>query len=139
MPKERVRDKFWDINDPKNDIDCIEVTVPIEDFDKLIRKYAPSYIANLDVTTDDRIKIEKKKKRLIKKVFKGAAKTLTNRQFQIFVLRIVFGMKEVDIASQLGVNQSYIAQVLKVSFEKIRVVLRLTPKKKKKSKDSRKL
>jgi hypothetical protein len=121
--KERIRDKFWDENDPLNDVDFIEVSAAPETLDELLRKYAPTYVQSHDGSSSIRHRV--RRKRLIRKIFKAAATCLTDRQFQIFVLRNVLAYKETVIANQLGVNQSYIANVLKISYVKIQNTLRL--------------
>jgi DNA-directed RNA polymerase specialized sigma24 family protein len=123
--QEKVRDKYWDEKHPKNDLDFVEISLAPDTFDLFLKTYAPKYYCELTTSTEDQQKVKKRKERLLRKIFKSASLTLTDRQFQIFILRHIFGLKEMEMARQLDVDQSYIANVLKASHFKIKKILRL--------------
>ena len=124
--KERIREKFWNEKDPKNDLDYVEVSLPDESIDAFIQHYAlASYLRTEQMTPEEQSRAAERRARLLRKIMKAASLVLTDRQFQIFTLRHVTGLKEVDIAQQVEVNQSYISSVLHTSYKKIKKALRL--------------
>jgi RNA polymerase sigma factor (sigma-70 family) len=124
--KEKERDKYWSEADPKNDIDFIEVSVDNESFDEFIKQHAPNYYLEPDPKAS--MHERKRKKKMLYIAFRAAAKELTNRQLEIFVMRYCLGLQETVIAKQLDCNQSYISNVLKVCAKKIQKSLRLYQK-----------
>jgi DNA-directed RNA polymerase specialized sigma subunit len=126
MPPRKIkeRDKFWDENDPKNNLDYIEISLPTEDLDHVIQKYAPNFIVD-DEDIEETQVFKRRKERLVRKIFQAASSTLTQRQLQVFMMRHVCGMKEMEIAGKLDVHQSYVSNVLKVCNRKIRKELRI--------------
>jgi RNA polymerase sigma factor (sigma-70 family) len=126
VKKEKERDKYWSEEDPKNDIDFIEVSVDNESFDEFIKQHAPNYYLEPDPKAS--IHDRKRKKKMLHIAFRAAAKELTNRQLEIFVMRYCLGLQETVIAKQLDCNQSYISNVLKVCAKKIQKSLRLYQK-----------
>jgi len=131
MKKERVREKYWDPMGPKNDLDFVEISVPNDGMDQIINEYAPAYVqSHQNIELRERLQI--KKERLLRKIFKAATIVLTDRQLQIFTMRMNFLLKEREIAKQLKVNQSYVSNVLRISSQKIRVALRMEQKKERK-------
>jgi len=127
--KEKVRDKFYSTDDPKNDVDFIEIsTATSEQLDQLVQKYSKLQAPPIDDDIDNEVvqqKNHRRKERLVRKIFKAASMVLTDIQFQIFILRTVCAAKEKEIAAQLSVNQSYVSNVLRASNQKIRIALRL--------------
>ena len=129
--KIKVRDKYYSEDDPLNDIDFIEVSLPEESFDQVIRKYGnKSYLQRMGESSLDLDKKASRNRKLWNKLWKAASTVLTDKQFRIYVERNILKKKEVAIAKTLGVNQSYISNVLKVSNKKIRKVLKLNEEKK---------
>ena len=125
--KQIIRDKFWSEQQPNNNLDFVEISLPESSVDAFIRKYAPSFLRH--VSLKDKIRIHKKRGRLVKKILRAAALYFTNRQWQIFIHRWICSLKEVDIAEQLQVDQSYISSVLKACHTKLQKILGLKDKK----------
>lgn len=133
MTKERIRDKYWSDRHPNTDLDFVEVALPSESVDVFLRKYARHYLEAIEEADPDQIQQTRKRKdRLLRKIFKAASSGFTDRQFQIFILRYIFKLKETDIAGQIHVDQSYVSNVLKACHQKLHKLLRLNREKVKK-------
>ena len=125
MSIEKIKDVFFDERDPKNDVSRIEVSLPDEDIDNFLSVYAAGKFIIDDIEGNTDQADRRRRERLVRKIFKAAALALSDSQFQVFVMRYVFGFKEVEIAVQLGCGQSYISQVLKDTHREVRKLLRL--------------
>ena len=123
---ERIRDKYWDERRPGFDMDRLEIYIPENILDAFLREHAQSFKYKEQLEPVDLMRDRRKYDKLLYKVFKAASIVLTDRQFEIFILRYKCFMKETDIATQLGVDQSYISNVLKASYLNIQLALRLT-------------
>ena len=123
---EKIRDKFWDERRPGFDMDRLEVYIPEHILDAFLREHSQSFKYRQPLETSDLMRNRRKYDKLIYKIFKAASIVLTDRQFEIFILRYKCLMKEIDIANQLNVDQSYISNVLKASHLNIKLALRLT-------------
>lgn len=155
MPKKKkgtVRDRYYPVDQPKNNYDFVEILVG--DMDSLERYiYESPQVQQVmgssyqgDVTPLSKELIQKKQKRLLKKVMQAASQVLTDRQMQVFLLRFVFGLTQEEIADRLTrehvgrprldkkmkssmlpkkISQPYIVQTLTVVVAKIRKALRL--------------
>jgi DNA-directed RNA polymerase specialized sigma subunit len=150
----KVRDRYWSEDLPSNNLDFIEVSVgDLETLDKYVNNSAAARQL-LGVMTEDgaeqRERTKKKQKRLLRKVFQAASEVLTERQFQIFILRYLFNLTEAEIADRLTrqyvgrprldkktkrapnvkrISQPYCSQVLARSVQKIQEALRVLPDK----------
>lgn len=105
-----------------------EISMSHADMDKAIHKYAPHLEAAQEKTfveAEEELRFRKKRERMLKKVFKAAVQFLTETQFQIFVMRFVYKLREEEIARQIDKNQSYVALQLQLIFKKIRKKLRI--------------
>lgn len=121
MPKKiKIRDKYWDENQPNRDFDFIEAFLSQEQSDNYINSHAARVANNL---VD-----HKKLDQMRDQIYQAAAACLTDRQFQIFILRYKFGFLEVEIARQIEVIQPYVSNTLKVCHKKIRRYLNLEVK-----------
>ena len=125
--KQFIREKFWSDAQPTNNLDFVEISLPNEAVDDFIRKYAKSYFKNVGVKETQRMR--KKKERLVRKILKAGSLYFTDRQWQIFIHRYICSLKEVEIAAQLSVDQSYIASVLKACHLKLQKILGMKNKK----------
>lgn len=123
--KEKVRDKYWEEDRPGVNYDFFEQLVAPEDLDEVIRANSGrySYIEELDPT--DFLPDRKKQEELLKTVYETAAKILTKPQYRVFIMRYIFGLKETDIAKQMGVSQAYVAAIIPRVHYKIRKSLQL--------------
>ncbi len=122
-----IREKFWSESQPTNNLDFVEISLPHEAVDDFLRKYAKSYFNK--PTVEETQKMRKKKERLVYKILKAGSLYFTDRQWQIFVHRYICSLKEVEIAAQLSVDQSYIASVLKACHLKLQKILGMRNKK----------
>lgn len=155
MPKRKktVRDRYIDPNLPSNNLDYVETPI-------LSPEALDSYIYNspqvqqvlgssfqLGPIPVDPEKAQLRQKRLLKKVLAAASQVLTDRQFQVFLLRFVFGLTEEEIATRLvreyvgrprldkkkpkkaivekPVSQVYVHMTIERVVEKIQKALRL--------------
>jgi len=118
--KIKVRDKFIFEDHPKRDIDFIEISLPDHEVDNFVNKYAPDYFRKQSQDLSQLIERENDKKKMRDSLYKAASECLTNKQFEIFILRFKGGMKEIEIAEKLKVNQAYIAIVLNACKEKLK-------------------
>ncbi|MEE9214889.1 MAG: hypothetical protein V3U54_08865 [Thermodesulfobacteriota bacterium] len=116
----KVRDKFVFEDHPKRDIDFMEVSLPDHEVDNFVNKYAPTYFRRRSQDIDQLRQHEDKKQQMRDALYKAASECLTNKQFEIFILRYKGLMKEVDIAQRLGVYQGYISTVLNACKEKLK-------------------
>lgn len=152
--KKIVRDKYFSEDQPSNDFNFVEVLVGdmgaldqyIYNSPQVQQVLGSSFQINLP--TGSKALIQKKQKKLLKKVMQAAAKTLTDRQFQIFVLRFVFNLTQEEVASRLTrehlgrpklngkskkpdnnkpLSQEYVVQCLQTIIKKIQKELRLKP------------
>lgn len=150
--KKRVKDRFFSEECPSNNLDFVEVQIgDIEGLDRYLNK-SPStqralgeyFVTEESIATRDRQ--QKRQKRLLRKVLQAASSVLTERQFQIFILRFMFNLTEEEVADRLTrqhigrprldkttkrqvtvkkLSQPYVTQVLQRSIEKIQKELRL--------------
>lgn len=152
MKKKIVRDKYFEEDQPRNDYNFVEVLVgDIGALDQYIynspqvqQVLGSSFQSNLP--TGAKALTQKKQKRLLKKIMQAATTTLTDRQFQIFVLRFVFNLTQEEVASRLTrehlgrpklkgkskqvvgsktLSQEYVVQCLQTIIKKIQKELRL--------------
>lgn len=137
--REKVRDKYWSEDLPNNDIDFIEVPLPDQDeheqhddpdredsltaTQRAINK--KSHLMEVPNDPEAEARLQKKKQRLVRKVFKAASEVLTDIQLKIFTMRAVYNMSEDSIAKALPCDQSYVSIVWKASVKKIRKALRI--------------
>lgn len=120
-----IKEKVYDPRSPKKDLDYVELSLDGINIDNYVKKYGSTKFFEKSTDTESQQSMHKKKERLIKKIFKAASLTLTDIQFQVFILRHVVCLKQADIAAQLKVNQSYVAAILKACNHKIKKILRL--------------
>lgn len=149
----KIRDRYWDENLPSDNYDFKEVSVDNFEFlDKYILESAQvqqvlgsSFQGNL--VTNNKERSQKRQRRLLRKILQAASQTLTDRQFQIFVLRFVFNLTQEEVAERVGhdfvgrprkdkqtkkpqsskpISQEYVCEVIKVCIKKIRKELRLS-------------
>ena len=113
-------------------MDFVEVFLPPEDIDKFLREHSERFVRQHEIEDSYFLIDRKRRERLMNKIYKAAAKCLTDRQFQIFILRYKFGFLETEIARQVQVIQPYVSNTLKVCNTKIRRILRLEKKPKRK-------
>lgn len=125
---EKIRDKYWDERRPGFDMDMLEVYIPENILDAFLQEHAKKYVHRKNLEPSDLMHNKRRHDKLMYKIFKAASIVLTDRQFEIFVLRYKCYLKEMDIADQLGVDQSYISNVLKASYLNIKLALRLVKK-----------
>ena len=118
--KVKIRDKYVLSDTPKRDIDFIEISLPDNEVDAFVNKYATSYLRRQSQDLADLIKRDKERQKMKDDLYKAASECLTNKQFEIFILRFKGGMKEIDIAEKLGVYQGYISIVLNACKEKLK-------------------
>lgn len=152
MKKKTVRDRYFSEDQPSNNFDFVEVLVgDIGALDQYIYNspqvqqiLGSSFQINLP--TGSKLTAQKKQKRLLKKIMQAATKTLTDRQFQIFILRFVFNLTQEEVASRLTrehlgrpklrgkhkkivgskpLSQEYVVQCLQTIIKKIQKELRL--------------
>lgn len=152
--KKIVRDKYFDEDQPRNDYNFVEVLVGdmgaldqyIYNSPQVQQVLGSSFQINLP--TGSKEWTHKKQKKLLKKVMQAASRTLTDRQFQIFVLRFVFNLTQEEVASRLTrqhlgrpnlkgnskkpasnkpLSQEYVVQCLQTIVKKIQKELRLKP------------
>lgn len=141
--RERTRDKYWSEDLPNNDIDFIEVPLPdqdshgedennyddAKDYDSFAPKRNKISKCLIDIEDPDSLekemKSQKRKQRLLRKIFKAASEVLTDIQMKVFTMRAVYGINEVVIARTLQVNQPMVSLVWKASVKKIRKALRI--------------
>lgn len=128
--KEKIRDKFWDERRPRFDLDYIEVSVAPEDLDAYVRAHSKHAVTEDDAGDPTYLIDRKRRENMLEDVYKTAAKILTDRQFQIFIMRYKFGLKEIEISRQARVNQPYVSNILRTCHAKIRVALNLQERKK---------
>jgi DNA-directed RNA polymerase specialized sigma24 family protein len=104
-----------------NDIDFVEMSVPNDLMDEVIHKYASRYeLWKGTLDPEEELVLRQRKAQMVKSIYETAAKILTDRQMQIFLMRHLYNMKEEDIAQKLGKNQSLIPEVLDVCYNKIK-------------------
>jgi DNA-directed RNA polymerase specialized sigma subunit len=128
VKKKRVfREKFWSEQCPTNNLDFVEISLPDESVDEFVQKYAKQQAEPL--TEREANYLQKRKGRLVRKIFKAASLYFTDRQWQIFIHRWVGAFKEVEIAEKLRVDQSYVSSVLKACHLKLQKVLGMQNKK----------
>jgi predicted DNA-binding protein YlxM (UPF0122 family) len=130
--KIKVRDKYWDEKSPNHDLDFVEVFLSPSDIDAFIREHAERFVRNSEIDESTILVDRKRKEQMMEEIYKAASSCLTNRQFQIFILRYKFGFLEVEIARQVDVIQPYVSNTLKVCHKKIRRFLKLEIKAKRK-------
>ena len=128
--KEKIREKFWDERRPRYDLDFVEVHVSPEELDAFLREHAERFIRNNEIEGSNFLVDRKRREEMTDEVYQTAKNVLTDKQFQIFLLRYKFGLKEIQIASRIGVIQPYVSNTLKVCHAKIRVALKLEAKSK---------
>lgn len=128
--KEFIREKHWDERRPRYDLDFVEVHVSPGELDAFLRQHAEQYIRTHEIDETTYLIDRKRREQMSEEIYKAAAASLTDRQFQIFILRYKFGLLEVEIARQVGVIQPYVSNTLKVSHAKIRRTLNLEAKSK---------
>lgn len=150
--KKRVKDKYFSEELPSDDYSFKEVSV--DDFESLDKYILDSpqvqqALGNTfqgGIETGDKEKLQKKQKRLLRKVLQAASQVLTDRQFQIFVLRFIFNLTEEEVAERLTrefigrprldkrtkqagevkkISQPYVSQTTHVCIKKIQKALRL--------------
>lgn len=102
----------------------VEINMTDEEMDKEIQHH-PLISKRLSIDAETRKKQMRRQELLLKKIFKAARKVLTDQQFQIFIMRYVYRMGEVEIAEQTNNDQPYIPLVLQQSVEKIQKELRI--------------
>lgn len=122
---EKIRDKYVFEDKPDRDIDFIEILLPADEFDKFINKYGTASCKKT-FTDEDKtslLKAKRKRERILKKVWKAASVCLTERQYEIFSLRYRAGLKGVQIAQILRVDQSNIPRVLRRCTDKLKKML----------------
>jgi DNA-directed RNA polymerase specialized sigma24 family protein len=103
--------------------DFIEFTVSPEELDRIAQANAQ----RLEQLTNPELRkrIVVKQQRLYNKIFKAASQILTNKQFNIFVMKFIYGFKNREIADQLHKDVAYPPRVLKACTKKIQKRLRL--------------
>ena len=116
----KIRDKYIIESSPNRDIDMIELLLPPSEVDKVVERYAIPSVRKPSRDLDYMIKRDEERKQMRSDVYKAAASCLTNRQFEIFILRYKGGFKEREISAKLGVNQPYISIVLHACNEKLK-------------------
>jgi hypothetical protein len=124
---EKVRDKYWEENRPGVDYDFIEWLCPPNELDAIVRANSAKFGFIEELDPADFLPDRKKQEELLQQIYAAAAKVLTPQQYKIFLMRYLFGLKEVDIAKQMGVSQPYIAANIPVVHSKIRKALLLEP------------
>lgn len=132
-------DKFWHEDRPGFDYEYVERLVAPEDFDEVVRSSSERFGLRTELDPADFMPDRKKQEELLTQVYETAAKVLSKSQYKIFVMRYLFGLKEVDIAKQINTSQAYIAKDLPVIHYKIKKALQIKavnprPKQKIKSK-----
>lgn len=110
-PKKRIKDKYFDEAQPKNDYNFVEVLVgDLDALDQYINNspqvqqvLGSTFQSNLSTSDKilDQARNQKRQARLLRKVLQAASKTLTDRQFEIFTLRFIMGLTEEEIASRV--------------------------------------
>lgn len=125
--KEKIRDKFWEDDRPGFDYDFVEWLVAPDELDAVVRANSEKFGFLEDLNPSDFMPDRKRQEELLHSVYESAAKTLTEQQYRIFILRYLFGLKEEDIARQMSVSQAYVAATLPTIHSKIRQILELEP------------
>lgn len=150
--KNTIRDRYFSEDQPSNNFDFVEVlvgdTAALEQYiynsPQVQQILGGSF--QLDLLEDKTETVQKRQKRLLRKIMKAATTSLTDRQFQVFVLRFVFNLTQEEVASRLTrahlgrprldgsstqpentkpVSQEYVVQVLRTIVKKIQAELRL--------------
>ena len=135
--KIKVRDKFWDEKRPNCDLDFVEIFMAPEDLDVFLREHSEKFKRRHEIDESNYLIDRKKKEQMAEEIYKSAAACLTNRQFQIFILRYKFAFLENEIARQIDVIQPYVSNTLKVCHKKIRRYLHLEVKAKRSPRKSK--
>lgn len=108
--KKKVRDRYFSEDQPSNNLDFVEVSIHNMDALDAYINQSPLVQQALGKRFFGEIKLEGEKdkdkgqirtKRLLQKVLKAAATCLTDRQFQVFILRFLFNLTEEEIAERL--------------------------------------
>lgn len=126
--KQLIREKFWDERRPRYDLDFVEVHVSPAELDVFLRDHAERFIRNNDVDEATNTTDSKRHDDMKSEIYDAAKAVLTDKQFQIFILRYKFGLLETQIARRIGVIQPYVSNTLKVCHAKIRIALKLEAK-----------
>lgn len=150
--KKTIRDRYFSEEQPSNNYDFVEVlvgdTAALEQYiynsPQIQQVLGSSFQVGLP--NDSHELTQKKQKRLLKKIMQAASSCLTDRQFQIFVLRFIFNLTQEEVASRLTrehlgrpklhgaskqpesskpISQEYVVQVLRTIIKKIQAELRL--------------
>ncbi len=129
---ERYYDKYWDENRPGFDHEYLERLVAPDDLDEVVRANSAKFGFVEELDPADFLPDRKKQEELLNQTYETAAKILTPSQYKIFIMRYLFGLKEVDIAKQMGTSQAYIAKTMPVLHYKIRKALQLEPPRRRK-------
>jgi DNA-directed RNA polymerase specialized sigma24 family protein len=111
-----------EIETPKN-TDFIEISMPNEELDIVAQKQYQLLSQRNDPVL--RKHWVRRQEKLLRKVFKAASQVLTESQFQVFVMKFVYGLINREIADQLGKDISYPPRVLKACVKKIQKKLRV--------------
>lgn len=128
--KIKIRDKFFSESRPRTDLDYIEVSVAPEDLDTYVRTHSKHAVIE-DESGEPTYLIDRKRREgMLEEVYKTAAKVLTDRQFQVFIMRYKFGLKETEIARQASVDQGYVSVLLRNCHKKIRIAMNLQQRRK---------
>lgn len=126
-----VREKFWREGGQRNsmdDIDFHEISSAPENMEYTIGLKNPSLLEVNEDAAEKAMRSRKKKERMIRKIMLAAKESLAPVQLQVWSMRYFGGLKEVEIAERLDMDQAAVSRALKVSNYKIQLKLRVVKK-----------
>lgn len=124
---EKVRDKYWEDDRPGVDYDYFEWLVPPEDLDNVVRENTEQFSFVEELDPADFLPDRKKQEEMLRQVYETAAQILKPQQYRMFIMRYMFGLKEIDIAKQMNIKQAYVGKELVQIHFKIRKALQVIP------------
>lgn len=125
--RRHIREKYWK-EGGADDIDFHEISSAPENMEYTIGLKNPALLPIEEDAAKMAVRSRKKKERLIHKIVKAAKQCLAPIQLQVWSMRYFGGLKEVEIAERLDMDQGALSRSLKVSNYKIQRVLRVVKK-----------
>jgi DNA-directed RNA polymerase specialized sigma subunit len=122
-----IREKYWK-QGGRDDIDFHEISSAPENMEYTVGLKNPSLVTVDEDAAEKAIRARQKKERLISKIVRAAKECLAPVQLQIWSMRYFGGLKEVEIASRLEMDQAAVSRGLKVANYKIQLKLRVVKK-----------
>lgn len=130
---EKIRDKYWEEDRPGANYDFFELLTAPEDLEEVINAHSERFGLIQELDPSDYLPDRKRQEEMLQQICEAAAKVLTPSQYKVFIMRYKFGLKEEDIAKQMGTSQPYVSRTIPVLHYKIRKALQIEPPRRRKT------